>query len=78
MSTLVSLYRDINLLLDMAEARIKQMKALYLKKCRKSEHYDTTEPEEIVRSEKKPTAPRKERRTLQLIELPSGNCLSFD
>ena len=73
MTTLVSLYRDINLLLDMIEAKVRQCKELYLEKI-------TTEREstvEINATESKPQEEKRPKEIAKFVSLPFGNYLSF-
>ena len=85
MSTLVSLYRDINLLLDMVESRMRQFKDLYNKKMTaKASEQESTE----VKETKEPvgsTEPKKKHKkkeevidTARYVSLPSGNFLIFN
>jgi len=73
MTTLVSLYRDINLLLDMVEAKVRQCKELYLEKI-------ATERESTVginETESKPQEEKRPREIAKCVSLPFGNYLVF-
>ena len=73
MSTLVSLYRDLNLLLDMIEAKLKQCKELYLEKI-------ATEREStvgIIATESKEPEVKRAREIVKCVNLPYGNFLTF-
>lgn len=82
MSTLTSLYRDINLLLDMVESRMKQFKELYNSKVKaKASVQESNEVKEDVGS----TEPKKKHKkkeevieTARYVSLPSGNVLIFN
>lgn len=73
MTTLVSLYRDINLLLDMVEAKLKQCKELYLEKIT-TERGSTVGINETVH---KMPEEKRAREIVRCVSLPYGNFLSF-
>jgi hypothetical protein len=73
MTTLVSLYRDINLLLDMIEAKVRQCKELYLEKIT-TEHNSTVGINAI---ESKPQEEKRPKEIVRCVSLPFGNYLSF-
>ena len=86
MTTLTSLYRDINLLLDMVEARMKQFKDLYEKKAKaKASVQKSNEAKDTVSDDEEATG-KKERKgvvreitgSARYLMLPSGNILSFN
>jgi hypothetical protein len=85
MSTLTSLYRDINLLLDMVESRMKQFKELYNNKVKaKASVQENTEVKEI-KEDVGSTEPKKKHKkkeevieTARYVSLPSGNVLIFN
>lgn len=85
MTTLTSLYRDINLLLDMVEARVKQFKDLYEKKAkakasaqRSTEVKDVSDDEEATEKTRKKGEVREIKATARYVTLPSGNTLIFN
>ena len=88
MSTLVSLYRDINLLLDMVESRMKQFRELYNNKVKaKASVQESNEVKEIKEPVGSTEAKRKEKKhkkkeevpeTARYVSLPSGNFLIFN
>ena len=91
MTTLTTLYKDITLLLDMVDARIKQLQELYetTKKVRATapDTTDIVEPKdsesvsddvEPIRKTKKKAVVRAITTTARFVALPSGNFLVFN
>ena len=91
MSTLVSLYRDINLLLDMVESRMQQFKDLCKKKIQATASVqESTEVKEVnevkdikehvgnTEAKKKHKKKEEVPETARYVSLPSGNFLIFN
>ena len=74
MTSFVGLYRDINLLLDMIEAKLEQCKELYKEKIA-TVHNNTVG---INASESKEPEAKKAREIVRCSNQPFGNYLIFD
>ena len=87
MTTLTSLYRDINLLLDMVEARMKQLQDLYEKKRAATTPVQSStdvgnesdsSDEVNTRKTRRKVVVRDISATARFVSLPSGNILVFN
>ena len=80
MVSLVTLYRDVNLLLDMIDAKIKEMKVLYIDKITSLNEVNEVMNENVRSEEAKAAtvpAPKEPKLIVKYVTVNSNNVVSF-